>query len=124
MLSNALDLFPQALHHGALAYGFLGARRTPPQSHILTLQFVGFQGSFDRQQQFGQRQGFFQKIISAKAGRLHGGLHRTMPRHHDHGRRQTVSLHPFLEQRYAIHIGHPYIEQHQVRTAIPQRLAG
>ena len=46
-----------------------------------------------------------------------------MPRHHDHGHGQLAGACPFLEQRDAVSVGHPDVQQHQVRPQAATDLA-
>ncbi len=67
-------------------------------------------------QQLLQRNRLFQEIQRANLGCLDRGVDGGMARHHDHGHRELALRRPFLEQRHAIGIGHPDIEQHEIRS--------
>jgi hypothetical protein len=45
------------------------------------------------------------------------------PRHHDHRHRQLAGRRPLLEQRDAVDVGHPDVEQDQVDTVAIAKLA-
>jgi hypothetical protein len=61
-----------------------------------------------------QRNWFLEEIVGANARGLNCGVDRAVSRHHDDRHRQQARARPFLEQRNAIGIGHPYIEQHEI----------
>jgi hypothetical protein len=74
-------------------------------------------------EQLLQRDRLFQEVQRADAGGFDGGIDGGVAGHHDdrHGQ-QAVAL-PFLEQRDAVGIGHPDIEQHEVGHAGLAKLA-
>jgi hypothetical protein len=49
-------------------------------------------------------------------GRLDRGVDRAVSAHHDDRHGQQPAGGPFLQQRDAVHIGHPDVEQHEVGT--------
>ncbi len=70
---------------------------------------------------------FLEKVEGADARRLDCGLDSAVARHHDHRHGELAARGPFLEQSDAVGIGHPDIEQHQIRAlplALPPRFAG
>ena len=74
------------------------------------------ESTLDRQQQFRQRDGFFNKVIGAQAGRLDRGFNSPVPGHHDNRAGQATIFRPFAQQRNAVHILHPDVEQNKVRA--------
>ena len=56
-------------------------------------------------------------VEGAAAHGLHRGIDRAVPRHHHHRHREQSRARPFLEQRDAVGVGHPDIEQHEVGAA-------
>ena len=57
-------------------------RRTTPGLEVVGEQEVRIM--LDGEDQLGQRQGLFEKIVGAEAGRLDRGFDRAVTRHHDH----------------------------------------
>jgi hypothetical protein len=123
VLGDALDLLAEALHGGAAP----DRRRQRPfvlaQVEVFALQLVGFERAFDGDQQLGHRQRFLDEVVRAETGRLDRGLDRPVSGDHDHRARQTAVPGPLLEQRDAVEIGHPDVEQREVRASVAHRLA-
>jgi hypothetical protein len=123
VLGDALDLLAQPLHGRRAAGGFVHQRRAPTQADVLALELVRLQRALDGQQQLGHGQRLFQEVVGAEAGRLDRGLDVAVAGHHDHRAGQALVLVPLLEQADAVEIGHPDVEQHQVRAALAQRVS-
>jgi hypothetical protein len=68
-----------------------------------------------------QRDRLFQKAHRAHPGCLGRCLDACVPRHHDHRHIEKAALHPLAQQSYAVGVGHPDVEQHEVG---PRPLAG
>jgi hypothetical protein len=69
---------------------------------------------FDGGKQLLHADRLFEKADGADLGRLHGGIDGGVARHH-HDRHGELAVGcPFLEQRDAIGIRHPDVEQHQI----------
>jgi len=80
-----------------------------------------------RRQQLLQGDRLFEKIEGAEAGGLDCHVDRSVPGHHHHRHVEMTGDMPLLEQRDAIGVGHPDIEQDEVRTqlaAYPARRRG
>ena len=56
---------------------------------------------------------FLEEIECADLRGLDCGLDRAVPRHHDHGHRELARCRPLPQQRDAVGIRHPDIEQHE-----------
>jgi len=93
--------------HAGRAHGFLSPR----------------QALLDRFQQFLQGNRLFQEVQRADARRLDGRIDGGMARHHDHRHGQQAIALPFLEQGHAVRIGHPDIQQYQIRRTGGTRFA-
>ena len=81
------------------------------------------QALLHRLQQFLQRDRLLEEIHRADPGCLDCGVDRRVAGHHDHRHRQQGVALPFLEQSDAVGIGHPDIEQYQIRRASRADLA-
>jgi hypothetical protein len=77
----------------------------------------------DRLQQLLQRDRFLEEVERADARRLDRGVDRRVSGHHDHGHRQLAAGRPLLEQRHAVGVRHPDVEQHQVDRVVLAQLA-
>ena len=73
--------------------------------------------------QFRERNGFLDEIPRAKPRRLDGGFDRAVAADHDHRTRQSAALVPLAQKADPVQIGHPDIEQHQIRPLAPARFA-
>jgi hypothetical protein len=69
-----------------------------------------------RRQQLLHADRLLQEIQRADPRRLHRGVDRGVARHHHHRHVELAVAAPFLEQRDAIGIGHPDVEQDHVGT--------
>jgi len=92
--------------------GQIHARCAPGQRHAPLDRLV------DRIDQLGQSHRLFQKIDCAEPGGLDCSIDGAMSRHHDDRHGELATARPFLEQRHAVSIRHPDIEQHQVRASL------
>jgi hypothetical protein len=72
------------------------------------------QGLLHGAQQLLQRDGLFQEGAGAVLGGFDGGVDGAVAAHHDHRHLQLAAGGPFLEQRHAVDVGHPDVQQHQV----------
>ena len=124
VLGDALDLLPQALHGRAAADGLVDQGGAALEADVLPRQLVRLQGALRGQQQLGHGQGLFQEVVGPQAGGLHRRLHGAMTGHHDHRAGQAIVLGPLLEQADAIQVGHPDVQQDEVRPAFAQGAAG
>jgi hypothetical protein len=66
-------------------------------------------------QQFGQRERLLDEVERAEPRRFHGGLDCSVAGHHDHGTARSRVGRPLAQQRDAIDIRHPDVEEHEVR---------
>src|SRR5712691_6302679 len=69
-------------------------------------------------EQLLQRDRFFQEIHCADARCLHRRVDSAVTRHHDHRHGELAPGGPFLQERNAVRVGHPNIEQHEVRASL------
>jgi hypothetical protein len=67
-------------------------------------------------EQLLQGDGFFQEGQRTDLGGFDGGVDGGVAAHHDDGHGQRAGGGPLLEQGHAIGVGHPDVEQHQVRA--------
>ena len=81
------------------------------------------EGTLNSAQQFLQTNRLFQEIKRANAGRFHRRFYGCVARQHHHRHGQLPCCFPFLEQRYAIGIRHPNVEQDQGRRVFASHLA-
>ncbi len=111
--SNLLHLFAQLVHQAALA-----DRRDQRRNQgalCLPAPAPRLERMFDGAQQLGDRQRLLDEIERAEARRLDRGLDCPVPGQHDHRETQHVLLGPFAQQRDAVGVGHPDVQQHEVR---------
>ena len=86
------------------------------------LRCGGLECARDRRQQLRQPDRLLEEIERADPRRLDGGLDRAVTRHHDDRHRQLRRRAPFAQQRDAVGVGHPDVEQHERRLlALPVR---
>ena len=114
------DTLPQILEQRRARKGVERDRR------FLRRDFV-LERFLDRRQQLLQRNRLFKEIDGADACRFDGRVDRSVAGHHHHRHVQQAARRPFLEQRDAIRIRHPDVEQHQVGAhlaADPARFGG
>src|SRR5262249_55421489 len=74
----------------------------------------GIERPLHRTQQLCERQRLLDEIEGAEPGGLDGGFHRAVPRHHHHRAAVGGGRRPFAQQRDAIDVRHPDVEQHEV----------
>ena len=74
------------------------------------------QRALHRGEQALQRDRLLQVVERADARRLDRGLDGAVAGHHHHGHAELAARGPFLEQRDAVGVRHPDVEQHQVRA--------
>jgi hypothetical protein len=123
VLRDPARLFAQPVHHRRLADRLHHRLDMAAQIDVFALQSFILEGTLDCQQQLGQRDGLLDEIVGTQPGRLHRGFHSAVSGHHDNGAGQVAALGPLAQQGDAVHILHPDIEQDQVRTPRPARLA-
>ena len=87
------------------------AGRPPRQGHAALDRLA------DGVDQLGQRNRFFQEVGGAELGGLDGGIDGAVAGHHHHRHGELAAARPFLQQRHAVGVGHPDVEQDQIRTA-------
>ena len=112
MRSDLLDLLAQRVHRAALADR--RDQRRHQRAAGLPLVTTGIERALDRAQQLGERQRLLDEIECAEPRRFDRGLDRAVARHHDDRAGRAVRLRPFAQQRDAVGVGHPDIEQHQI----------
>ena len=120
---ETLDLLAQRLHAASGADDFDRRGQLPAQAFVLALEPARFERARNHQQELRQRNGFFDEIPRAKARRLDRRLDRAVAADHDHGTRQSAALAPLAQKADAVEIRHPDVEQHEIRTLQPARLA-
>jgi hypothetical protein len=118
---NLLHLLAQLLHRAALADR--GHQRRDQDALRLPLAPRRLEGLLDGAQQLGQRERLLHEIEGPEARRLHGGLHRAMAGKHDHREAQLLRIRPLAQQRDAVGVRHPDVEQHEVRLLARTRSA-
>ena len=91
------------------------AQRASDETPAATARAPCLQRAPDRREQLLQRDRLFEEIEGADARRLDRGVDGAVARHHHHRHRQLARARPLLEQRDAVGVGHPDVEQHQVR---------
>jgi DNA-binding response OmpR family regulator len=99
--------FKRRFEQAAAGEGFKG-QRWPLQRRLVLERLL------HRRQQLLQRDRLFQEIEGAEARRLDRGVDRAVSRHHHHRHVQVPAGVPLLEQRDAVHVGHPDVQQHEV----------
>ena len=110
VLRDARDLLAQRTHRLTLAgrHGVLRGDAAP-----LLLVAAHGERSFHRAQQLRERNGLLDEIDGAEARGLDGRVDGAVARHHDDGARRAA-LRPFAQQRDAVGVGHPDIEQDEI----------
>jgi len=74
----------------------------------------GIERALDRAQQLRERQRFLDEIEGAETRGLHRGFHGAVTGHHDDRTAVADPRRPFAQQRDAIDVRHPDVEQHEV----------
>ena len=90
-------------------------QRRAEQLARLAVAPAGIERALHGAQQLRERQRLLDEIEGAEARRLDRGLDRAVPGHHHHRAAVGGRGRPFAQQRDAVDIGHPDVEQHQVR---------
>jgi hypothetical protein len=67
----------------------------------------------DRRQQLLQADRLLEEIERADLGGVDRRLDRSVPRHHHHGHRELAAGRPLAQERHAIGVRHPDVEQHE-----------
>src|SRR5688572_12500914 len=110
---DLLHLLAQLLHDAALA-----DRRDQRRDQCalrLAPALACLQRPFRGAQELGDGQRLFDEVEGAEACGLDRGFHGAVPGQHDDRAAQGVLLVPLAQQRDAVHVGHPDVEQHEVR---------
>ena len=89
------------------------AERGERQARLRLLAAV-LQRAPDGREQLLQRDRLLEEIVGADARRLHRGVDRAVARHHHDRHRQQPRARPLLEQRDAVGVRHPDVEQHEI----------
>ena len=79
--------------------------------------------TLDGWQQFGERQGLLDEIEGTEPRGLDRGLDRAVSGHHHHRAVIARVVRPLAQQRDAVGVRHPDVEQHQVRGTARARSA-
>ncbi len=74
----------------------------------------GIERPLDRAQKLRERQRLLDEIECAQARRLDRRLDRAVPGHHDHRAVVAVGDRPLAQQRDAVGVRHPDVEQHEI----------
>ena len=121
MASVLLHAFAQRLHEFAASNG----REQRRQQLVGRPRLLAsrLKGCLDCAQQFRERQWLLDKVERAKARRLDRGIDSAVTRHDDDWTIHVTTLRPFTQQRDAICIRHPDIEQYEVKLAVRPRRA-
>ena len=109
---DLLQLGAQLLHDAALADR--DGERCAEELAGLAVAAAGIERALHGAQQLGQRQRLLHEIEGAQARRLDRGLDRAVTGHHDHRAAVGGAGRPLAQQRDAVDVGHPDVEQHQV----------
>ena len=120
---DTLHLLAQRAHRGALADQERVRFGLRAQPQVFAPQLVVLERALERDQELAQGHGFLDEVVGAEARGLDRGLHRTVPRHHYHRHVELAVLRPLLEQRDAVGVGHPDIEEHEIGPLAADRLA-
>ena len=109
---DLLQLGAQLLHDPALADRH--QQRRAEQLARLAVAPAGIERALHRAQQLRERQRLLDEIEGAEARRLDRGLDRAVTGHHHHRAAVGGAGRPLAQQRDAVDVGHPDVEQHQV----------
>jgi hypothetical protein len=120
---DPLDLLAQGLHAPAAADELDRRRQLSAQPFIFALESARFERKRYDEQELRERDGFLDEIPRAEPRRLDRGLDRAVAADHDDGARQTAALAPLAKEADAVEIGHPDVEQHEIRALHAPQLA-
>ena len=109
---DLLGLLAQRVHRAALA-DRRDQRRHQRASRLAAIA-SGIERALDGAQELGERQRLLDEVERAEPRRFDRGLDRAVARHHHDRAGGAVRLRPFAQQRDAVGIGHPDVQQHQV----------
>ena len=112
MTRDLLNLLAQLLHQPALADR--RDQRRDQRALRLAAALAGLERALGRAQQLGDRQRLLDEVEGAEPRRLDRGLDRAVAGENDDRAAQRMLLVPFAQQRDAVHVGHPDVEQHEV----------
>jgi hypothetical protein len=111
VVGQAFELGAQRLHRSRAADRLELRLHLRAQAGVGVAQALGVERALQRDEQFGQRDGFFDEVVGAQAGGLDRRLHRAVARHHDDRAIQRAGRGPFAQQGDAVGAGHPDVEQ-------------
>ena len=109
---DLLHLLAQLLHEAALADR--RDQRRDQRAVRLAPALAGLERALRGPQQLRDRERLLHEVEGAEPGRLDRRLDRAVAREHDDRAVQRVLLVPLAQQRDAVHVGHPDVEQHEV----------
>ena len=110
--SDLLNLLAQRVHRAALADR--RDQRRHERAARLAAVATGIERALDRAQELGERQRLLDEIERAEPRRFDRGLDRAVAGHHHDRAGRAVRLRPFAQQRDAVGVRHPDVQQHQV----------
>ena len=120
---DAFELRLQRLHRLAVA-DRLGRRgQLAAQAVVLLAQAAGLERAREREQQLRARNGFLDEVVGAEPRRLDRRLDGAVAGHHDDRATGAAALAPFAQQRDAVGVRHPDVQQHEVRATRAALLA-
>src|SRR6185437_10210006 len=111
---DLLQLGAQLLHD--LAFAHRHHERRHEELAGLAPAFARIQRALDGAQQLGERQRLLDEIERPEPRRLDSGLDGSVSGHHDDRTAVGGGRRPFAQQADTVDIGHPDIQQHQVRS--------
>jgi hypothetical protein len=109
---DLLHLLAQPLHQPALA-DRRNQRRNQRALRLATA-FAGLERALGGTQELRDRERLLDEVEGAEARRLDRGLDCAVAGEHHDGAAQRVLLVPLAQQRDAVHVRHPDIEQHEI----------
>ena len=109
---DLLGLLAQRVHRAALADR--RDQRRHERAAGLPAIAPGIERALDRAQELGERQRLLDEIERAEPRRFDRGLDRAVARHHHDRAGGAVRLRPFAQQRDAVGVRHPDVQQHEV----------
>jgi hypothetical protein len=115
---RAGDLLDLARAAACMCCSCRPARPRPAPSSLhrgARLLAAGLERALDGAQQLGERQRLLDEIEGAEARGLDRRLDGAVARHHHDRAGPSVGLGPLAQQRDAVGVGHPDVEQHEVR---------
>ena len=115
VFGEALNGVAQFDHHFAFADGEKLFRQFLFEVMVFMVQGQMLHGAFGGDDQFRQRQWFFQKIIGTELGGFNRGFNGAVSGHHDHATViQNLFVQHSFQQSNAVNIRHPDVEKDNV----------